>query len=163
MRFRTVSLAIALVSLLPAARVRAGNPTPVVVWPGYILELPPEYCVATQHGPDFRVLYVRERRLSPSGILVGIYCGFAPDFDPKCAKPVKKSWNAGGLSYKSVRGEEGCAEILVQDPANSHRGSLHIWFGPGARKHAPLAEALLASIRPAPMPLTNPAKLPECP
>ncbi len=163
MRCRTVLLAVALVGLLPAARVRAANPTPVVIWPGYILELPPEYCVATQKGPDFDVLYVRERKLSPSGILVGIYCGFAPKFKPGCAKPAKKGWNAGGLSFRSVRGEEGCAEFLVQDPASSQRGSLHVWFGPGAKKHAALAEALIASIRPAPMPLKNPSVLPKCP
>lgn len=154
---------IAALLLLPAVVVAAAGPAkPLVIWPGYILALPPEHCVELSKGPDFDVLYVRARQASKDAILAGVYAGFAPSFEPECVKPTRRSWNANGLSFESVRGGDGCAEFLVQDPTKRDRGQLHIWFGPAAKEHPQLAERLVGSIRPAPMPVKDVTELPQC-
>lgn len=159
---RVVLLALAGSSVLSGILVSADKPQAFVLWPGYVVELPAGHCVTRQNGPDFHVLYVKDRQSPKHAILAGIYCGFAPGFHPDCVKPASRAWKANGLSFQSVRSADGCAEFLVQDPANTQRGSLHVWFGPGAKEHAALAEALVASIRPAPLPLKDPTEPPAC-
>ena len=161
MRFRSLPVSIAAV-LLSTVLVSAEKPKSLVVWPGYVFDVPPNHCIETRNGPDFHVLYVRDQQSSTHVILAGIYLGFAPSFKPDCAKPVAKSWRANSLSFKSVRGDGQCAEVLVEDPAKTERGYLHLWFGPGAKEHAPMAESLIASIRPAPMPLKDVPDPPAC-
>lgn len=161
MRFRSLLVSIAAI-LLSTVLVSAEKPKSLVVWPGYILDVPLNHCVEQRNGPDFHVLYVRDQQSSTHAILAGIYLGFAPDFKPDCAKPATKTWSASGLSFKSVRGAGQCAEVLVQDPANTQRGYLHLWFGPGAKEHAQLAESLITSIRPAPLPLKDVPDPPAC-
>lgn len=155
-------IVLAALLLAPALVAAAGPAKPLVIWPGYVLELPAEHCVDLSKGPDFDVLYVRARRSSRDEPLAGVYAGFAPSFEPECAKPTRRSWNANGLSFESVRGSEGCAEFLVQDPTNRDRGKLHIWFGPAAKDHSQLAERLVASIRPAAMPVKDVTEPPQC-
>jgi hypothetical protein len=148
--------------LLPAGLAAAPPPKPLVIWPGYVFELPPDHCIDLSKGPDFDLLYVRARRSSREAVLTGIYAGFAPSFEPECGKPTRRSWKANGLSFESVRGAEGCAEFLVEDPTNRDRGKLHLWFGPAAKNHPQLAERLLGSIRPAAMPVKDVSDLPQC-
>ena len=162
MRCRALLLTLAAQALLALAPLSAARCDSMVVWPGYILDLPPNYCVSTDHGPDFRVLYLRDRQSSQHVILAGIYAGLAPDFRPDCTKPATRDWRANDLSFRSVRSSDGCAEFLVNDPASSQRGYLHVWFGPGAKAHPAMAEALIASIRPAPMPLESAPEPPSC-
>lgn len=161
MRFRSVLVSIVAV-LLSTVLASAEKPRSLVVWPGYMFELPPSHCIETRNGPDFHVLYLRDRQSSTHIILAGIYLGFAPSFNPDCAKPVTKTWSAHGLSFKSVRADGPCAEVLVQDPAHTERGYLHLWLGPGAREHMQSAESLIASIRPAPLPLKDVPDTPAC-
>ena len=161
MTVRILLMAAAAPMVLSGALAAEEKTRPLVVWPGYLLELPADHCVRTQNGPDFHVLYVCDRR-APKTILAGVYCGFAPDFAPACKNPAKRTWTANGLSFKSVRGAEGCAEFLVQDPSDARRGSLDIWFGPEARDHPNLAEALIASVRPAQLPLGDVPDPPAC-
>lgn len=142
---------IALVGFLlslASSLATAAPPTPLVVWPGYALDLPSGYCVELRRGPDFAVRYVRSAPNSP--VLAGIYAGHAPNFEPDCAKATKRSWTSNGLSIKSVRHGGECAEFLVSDPKKQERGFLHIWFGPDAKDHSQLAQRLVDSIRPAP-------------
>jgi hypothetical protein len=131
------------------------------VWPGYDLQLPAGYCAKVQKGPDFDVFYVHER--SPNAPqLLAFYAGYAPNFEPECAKPSTREWTARTLSFKSVRGSDGCAEFLVHDPTNAERGFLHIWFGPGATDHPQIAESFLGTIRPARMPVKDGSNPPSC-
>ena len=162
MRSRALLLTMAAQVLLAPVLLCAAKSDSMVVWPGYILELPPNHCFTTDNGPDFHVLYLRDRQSSQHVILAGIYAGFAPNFRPECAKPATRKWSANNLSFQSVRSADGCAEFLVNDPANTQRGYLHIWFGPGAKEHSQMAEALIASIRPAPMPLKDVPASPSC-
>ena len=148
--------------LLAAALGATEHPTSVAVWPGYMVELPAGHCAELTKGPDFDVMRVRDRRAAADAFLVGIYAGFAPNFEPECARPTKRKWTSNRLAFESVRGLGGCAELLVRDPTNSERGVLHIWYGPGARSHGQLAERLVASIRPAPMPMKDATNPPPC-
>jgi hypothetical protein len=156
------TLAALLFFPFAAALVAAPAPKSLTIWPGYVLELPPGYCADLSKGPDFDVLYVWERGTSKDQVLAGIYAGFAPNFEPKCAKPTTRTWNADGLSYKSVQGTNGCSEFLVQDPTNRERGFLHVWYGPAAKDHAQLADRLVESIHPAHMPVPDATNPPPC-
>jgi hypothetical protein len=152
---------LALLSLLACALpAAAAAPEALLIWPGYRLELPPGYCVGLSKGADFDVYTVRSASGAP--VLASIYAGYAPNFQPDCEKPTKRSWNANGLSFDSVRGADGCAEFLVHDATNSERGQLHIWFGPAAKEHAQLAERLVESVRPARMPVNDATEPPQC-
>lgn len=159
---RALLLALAGLSVFTGDLASADKPKGLVIWPGYVVDLPANHCVTRQNGPDFHVLYLKDRQSPKHVILVGIYCGFAPGFHPDCVKPASRTWKANGLSFQSVRSADGCAEFLVQDPANTQRGFLHLWFGPGAKEHAAMAEALVASIRPAPLPLKDVVDPPAC-
>ncbi|HEV8269333.1 MAG TPA: hypothetical protein VGR00_13900, partial [Thermoanaerobaculia bacterium] len=128
MRFRAFPLASPL--LLASLLVAADKVDSLVIWPGYVVGVPPGHCVAQQNGPDFHVLYFRDQ--SPQHVnLVGVYAGHHPDFKPECKSPKSRKWTADGLAFESVRGADVCAEFLVHDTANE-RGFLHIWFCPGA-------------------------------
>jgi hypothetical protein len=139
----------------------APQPTVLTLWPGYTVALPGDHCVEVSRGPDFKVLYFRDQSAPKHPILAGLYAGHNPR-EPECAEATARQWTASGLSFKSARGTEGCAEFLVQDPKNPERGFLHIWFGPGSKDHPQLAEDLVASIRPAPPPFDHPSDLPAC-
>jgi hypothetical protein len=121
--------------------------TPVVVnWQGYSVETPAGYCVEARMGPDFVVRYLRAGG-AKGPVLAGIYTGYAPDFHPDCAQPVKRTSTRNGLTVQSVRGADNCAELLFSDPNSTGRGFLHIWFGPDAKDHSALAERLIDSVR----------------
>jgi hypothetical protein len=136
--------------LVVTGPVAAAPPPPLVVaWQGYSLEAPAGYCVESRRGPDFITRYLRLGG-SKGPVLVGVYTGHAPSFQPECAQPTQRAWTRNGLSFQSVRGADRCAEFLVSDPNNGDRGFLHLWFGPDAKDHSELAERLVDSIRPAP-------------
>lgn len=149
-----------LLLFAPALRA-APDPTILTIWPGYTVGLPAGHCVQVSRGPDFTVLYFRDERAPKSPILVGVYTGHNPR-DPECAKSTARQWTANGLSFKSVRNAEGCAEFAVEDLKKPERGSLHMWFGPGAKDHSDLAEGVVASVHPAPLPIEHPSELPAC-
>jgi hypothetical protein len=153
-------LAGALLAAAPA--VSAAEAQKITVWPGYVLELPADHCVSVTKGPDFDVYYVREQGAPPERVLLAVYAGYHPDFEPECERPTTRSWTASGLSFESVTGSGGCAEHLVRDPTNSERGSLHVWFGPAARERRHLAERFVSSIRPAQMPVRDAGVPPQC-
>lgn len=157
---RTLSLAV-LAFLLPTHSNRAvGAPPTLVIWPGYTFELPANFCVHQDNGPDFHVLYVRDK--TPEHVnLVGIYAGHAPNFEPGCAEPTDRTSTVNGLTVRAVRGKDSCADFLIADPKNPGRGSLDVWFCPGAKQHPAEAEALVASIRPSAMPFEA-SDLPPC-
>jgi hypothetical protein len=159
LRFLSATIA-ALFAVAPMSA--AAHRTLVTVWPGYTLELPSGYCAQLSKGPDFDVLYVRERGTPEDNVLAGIYAGYAPKFDPDCAKPTTRTWISNRLKLKSVRGPDSCAELLIEDPTNSERGKLHIWFGPAAKHHRQLAEDLVSSVRPAVMPVADATNVPPC-
>jgi protein-S-isoprenylcysteine O-methyltransferase Ste14 len=166
-RIRTVAvgglaIAGALVSVA-AAQAAPAIPGALVIWPGYSVELPRDHCVDVHKGPDFDVLYVRQREAKTDDFLLAIYAGYAPHFAPECARPTSRKWTASGLSFESVRGAEGCAEFLIHDATSTERGLLHIWFGPGSAEHAQTAERLLASVRPVPLPVKDATSPPACP
>ncbi|HYR46938.1 MAG TPA: hypothetical protein VER78_08025 [Thermoanaerobaculia bacterium] len=69
MRFRALLLTIAAPLMLSAVLVSADKPQSLVVWPGYILELPPDHCVETKYGPDFHNLYLRDRKSAQQEML----------------------------------------------------------------------------------------------
>ena len=94
MRLRVWLLAAAVPVALSAASSPAEKPKPLVVWPGYTLEFPPDYCVEQRNGPDFHELHVRNRKADEQ--LVGIYCGHHPSFEPDCVKPAKKTRRLSG-------------------------------------------------------------------
>ena len=147
---------------LSSPSIAAVHPTLVALWPGYQIELPGGYCAKLSKGPDFDVLYVRERGAAEDAVLAGIYAGYAPSFEPDCVKPTTRTWVANKLRFKSVRGADACGEFLVEDPTNSERGKLHVWFGPAAKDHPQLAENLVSSIRPAAMPVADATNPPRC-
>jgi hypothetical protein len=157
---RVIALALAALSLAASATRAAEIPTVLKLWPGYSIELPAGHCVQIDRGPDFDVLYFRGGATEKDPVLIGLYTGFAPR-EPECPKPVTKEWDANDLSFKSVRGGDGCAEFGVKDPKKPERGYLHLWYGPGAKDHAQLAEGVLASIRPIPK-TDRPDDLPKC-
>jgi hypothetical protein len=130
MKLRTLPLTIAAQLLLTSALLSADKPKSLIVWPGYILDLPPNHCVEMSNGPDFHVLYLHDQQSPKHVILTGVCAGFAPNFEPDCAKPAKRTWTANGLTFESVRSADGCAEFLIHDAAKSDRGYLHVWFGP---------------------------------
>jgi hypothetical protein len=136
--------------LVVASPVAAASPPTLAVnWQGYSLEAPAGYCVESRRGPDFMTRYLRLGG-AKGPVLVGVYTGHAPSFEPDCAQPVKRTWTQNGLSFQSVRGADHCAEFLVSDPHDRDRGFLHLWLGPDAKDHSELAERLVDSIRPAP-------------
>jgi len=155
-----VPVAALLFLLAFSPPMAAAPPSPLLIWPGYLLELPPGYCVGLSKGADFDVYSVRSASEAP--VLAGVYAGYAPSFHPDCEKPTSRTWNANGLSFESVRGTGGCAEFLVHDATNTERGFLHIWFGPAAQDHPQLAERLIASVHPARMPVKDSAEPPQC-
>jgi len=152
--------AAALLVWLALPSLAAAAPHPLLIWPGYLIELPPGYCVGLSKGADFDVYSVRSASEAP--VLAGVYAGYAPSFQPDCEKPTSRTWTANGLSFESVRGTGGCAEFLVRDSTNTERGLLHIWFGPAAKDHPQLAERLVASVRPARMPVKDVTDPPQC-
>jgi len=159
MRIRWMSPAwLSLLMAAPASGASA--PTVLTLWPGYTIGLPASHCVQVSQGPDFKVLYLRDAATPGTPVLLGIYEGHNPE-EPACGKAVPKEGTANGLSVKSVRGDGGCAEFLFQDPKKPERGYLHMWFGPGAKSHPDLAEGVVASVRPAPLPV-NASDLPLC-
>jgi len=135
--------------------------TTLKLWPGYTIDLPPGHCVNLSRGPDFDTLSFRAIDPPSSPFLIGLYAGHNPE-EPKCPKPAKKTWGDNDLSFTSVRGGDGCAEFSVRDPKTPERGFLHLWYGPAAKDHASLAEGVLSSIRPAPLPIYRPDDLPKC-
>ena len=153
---------VALLALASSPSSAADRPTLVALWPGYQIELPGGYCAHLSKGPDIDVLYVRERGAAEESVLAGIYAGYAPSFEPDCAKPTTRTWVSNKLRFKAVRGADACAEFLVEDPTNSERGKLHVWFGPAAKDHSQLAENLVSSIRPAAMPVADATNPPRC-
>jgi len=156
-----MTLATASLLLLCASALRGvPDSTTLTLSPGYTVGLPAGYCVERSKGPDFVVLYVRDQAAPKKPVLAGIYGGHNPR-QPECANGKTRQWTANGLSFKSARGSEGCAEFLVQDGKSSERGFLHLWFGPAAKDHSQLAESLIASVHPAPMPV-NPSEPPAC-
>jgi len=153
---------LAAILLLATHVVRAApDATTLTLWPGYTVALPAGHCVELSRGPDFDVLYFRDRSAPKGPILVGLYAGHNPK-ELECAKPTSRQWTANGVSFKSVRGSDGCAEFLVEDAKKPERGFLHIWFGPAARNNPPLAEGVVQSVRPAPLPVYRPDDLPGC-
>jgi len=165
MRSSSRALSAAVVALLTLALPTSAavvRPTLVALWPGYQIELPGGYCAQLSKGPDFDVLHVRERGAAEESVLAGIYAGYAPDFAPECAKPTTRTWTSNKLRFKSVRGADACAEFLVEDPTNSERGKLHVWFGPAAKDHPQLAENLVSSIGPAALPMADATNPPRC-
>ena len=150
----------------PVLLLAAGAPTnlppaTLTLWPGYTIGLPAGHCVELSRGPDFDVLYFRDQKSPKRPILAGVYAGHNPK-ELECANAKTRDWSADGLSFKSARGSEGCAEFLVQDPKKPERGFLHIWFGPAAKDNPDLAEGVVSSVRPAPLPVTRPDDLPTC-
>jgi hypothetical protein len=166
MRCRTpaVFLVATLVAILAPAHPSRGAEarTPLVVWPGYTLELPAGYCADLSKGPDFDVLYVRQSGGATAEVLAGIYAGFAADFQPDCVRPSTRTSRSNGLRVRAVRGADSCAEFLIDDPTSTGRGLLHIWFGPAARDHDQLAENLVSSVRPAHLPVADATQPPAC-
>ncbi len=153
---------LAGILFLAASALRAApEPTILTIWPGYTVGLPAGHCVQVSRGPDFSVLYFRDQRAPKSPILVGVYTGHNPR-DPECAKSTARQWTANGLSFKSVRNADGCAEFGVEDSKKPERGFLHMWFGPGAKDHPDLGEGVVASVHPAPLPIEHPSELPPC-
>jgi hypothetical protein len=151
-----------LVLLLSAPILGAApDPTILTLWPGYTVALPAGHCVEVSRGPDFKVLYFRDQSAPKHPILVGLYAGHNPR-EPECGKSTARQWTANDLSFRSERGSDGCAEFAVADTKKPERGFLHIWFGPGSKDHPQVAEDLVASIRPAPLPVDHPSDLPAC-
>src|SRR5262245_52082 len=150
-----------LMLLLATANHPAAAATTLTLWPGYTIDLPPGYCVALDRRADFDLVYFHDRQLPKGPILVGIYSGHNPE-DLECPKATNKEWRANGLSFKSARNKDGCAEFLVKDQTRQERGFLHIWFGPAAKDHQKLAEGVVASVRTAPLPVYRPDDLPTC-
>ena len=155
-------LSVLVLTLAASLSGASHFPTSVLVWPGYLLDLPAGYCADLSKGPDFDVLSIRQAGAADTQALAGIYAGFAPNFKPNCTKASTREWKSNGLSFKSVRGADYCAHFLVHDPTNSERGILHIWFGPAAKDHFQVAENLVASLRPATMPVKDATNPPPC-
>jgi len=155
------SLSLAVLVFLPAnSNPAASAPQALIIWPGYTFEMPAGFCVRQENGPDFHVLYVQDK--TPKHVnLVGIYAGHAPNFEPDCVDPSDRTSTVQGLTVRAVRGKDSCADFLIEDPKNDQRGSLDVWFCPGAKQHPAEAEALVASIRPAAMPFEA-SDLPPC-
>jgi hypothetical protein len=136
----TLRITLALAAAVGCSAVEAdAPPRRLLLWPGYSLEIPAGYLADVREGPDFFVHYVHDDTSPDSPLLIGIYSGYAPDFDPECTNAETRMWSAHDLEFQSVRGTDGCAEFLVRDPAVSDRGLLHLWFGPAARDRAQLA------------------------
>jgi len=139
----------------------APAPTTLILWPGYTIELPANHCVSLSRGPDFDTLSFRDRSVPKAPPLAGLYAGHNPE-ELKCAEPTSREWDANGLHFKSVRGSDGCAEFQIEDSKQPERGFLHVWFGPGAKDHPQLAEGLVASVKPAKLPVYRSDDLPFC-
>ena len=156
------ALALAPAILLFAAVLRTSpESTLLTLWPGYTIALPATYCVELSRGPDFDVLYFRDSNVPKRPILVGVYAGHNPrEFE--CSKAATRTWSNNGLSFKSARGSEGCAEFLVRDPEKPERGVVHIWFGPRAKDQPQLAERVVESVRRSSLPVYRPDNLPAC-
>ena len=160
MLLRTLSLAVLAFLLPSSSNPAATTPQALIIWPGYTFEMPDGFCVRQKNGPDFHVLYVQDK--TPEHVnLVGIYAGHAPSFEPDCVDPSDHTSTVHGLTVRAVRGKDSCADFLIADPKNAQRGSLDVWFCPGAKQHPAEAEALVASIRPAAMPFEA-SDLPPC-
>jgi hypothetical protein len=152
---------LAPILLLATSSQPTTAPTSLALWPGYTVQLPADHCVALDRRVDFDLVYFH-RSSDPKGpILLGIYSGHNPE-NLDCTG-AKKHWEANGLAFDSARGPGDCAEFLIQDPKKPERGFLHIWFGPAAKDHQRDAEAVVASVRMATLPVYRPDNLPLCP
>src|SRR5262249_53485212 len=128
---------------------------------GYTIARPAGHCVELSRRADFDIVDFHDQTAPKGPILVGIYAGHNPE-NLECSKPTTREWSANGLSFKSARGSDGCAEFLIQDPKKPERGFLHIWFGPAAKDRKDLAESVVTSIHPSSLPVYRPDDLPTC-
>ena len=112
-------------------------------------------------APKAALASVREQSAPKGPNLIGLYAGHNPE-ELECPKAETRQWEANGLSFKSARGSDGCAEFLVEDPKRPERGYLHLWFGPVAKDHPQAAEGVVASIHPSSLPVYRPDDLPTC-
>lgn len=157
----STTLATAVLILWTGALRAAPSAATVTLWPGYTIELPAGHCVELSRRVDFDVIYIRDPSAPKTPVLVGVYAGHNPE-NLDCANATVRQSSANGLSVRSARAPDGCAEFLVQDVKTHERGFLHIWFGPAAKDHPERAENVVASVRQAPLPVYRPDNLPAC-